>query len=247
MAATATAAATTLLESAAPCQFDDVAQGIQKIGEKSLAESDDSWLTNLQTAKQKFELVGKEDTPNVSSHPLAKGLRIELVKYQEQTFGSQAGVIVRGSLQPGSGPNDLHVHTFAEKNDRSNLYSGYWKAVWNVTTDENNSAQLSGEVRLHTMSYEDGNHQMKTTKVFPAEVVKPSDNDGTLEGGIVEKIVDWESQVLGLLANLHGSTKSHLRSIRRVLPITRTKMNWHVEAQRGVKLTKKSVKNKENA
>jgi hypothetical protein len=224
----ANAAAATLLQSAAPGQFDDVAQNIQKLGDKTLKGN---WLAILKAEQEQFKLVGVNQ-PNLS-HPLAEPLREKLKDYQEKTFGSQAGVTARvAMLQAG---NDLIVQTYAEKNDTANMYTGYWKATWNISA-ELGVAHISGQVDLHTMSYEDGNSQMKTSKTFEMESVGKSEEDGTLEGGVVQQIIDWEAGVLGIVKGLHDATNDHLRSIRRVLPITKTKMKWDVEAQRSVKL-----------
>jgi len=51
---------------------------------------------------------------------------------------------------------------------------------------------------------------------------------------------EWELEVLGLLVNVNeGGTGEHLKSIRRILPITKTKMKWNVVAQQSVKMLKK--------
>jgi hypothetical protein len=62
------------------------------------------------------------------------------------------------------------------------------------------------------------------------------DDEPTLLQGIMKQIMTWEMDVLNLLKTMNeGGTGDHLRAIRRVLPITKTKMKWDVVAQRSVK------------
>lgn len=231
----ASAAAATLLQSAAPGKFDEVAQIVQKLGQTTL--SGDSWLADAQAEHQRFQLIGANEINLM--HPLADPLKAKINKYQEDIFGSKPGVSARVAISQDG--NALVVQTYAEKNDTANLYTGYWKATWNIDAEEE-VAHISGQVDLATMSYEDGNSQMKTSKTFEVESVGFGEQDETLEGGIVEKIIDWEADILSLLKSMHDATNDRLRAIRRVLPVTKTKMKWDIEAQRSVKLREKTCK-----
>mmetsp|Transcript_24044 Transcript_24044/g.58843 ORF Transcript_24044/g.58843 Transcript_24044/m.58843 type:complete len:236 (-) Transcript_24044:116-823(-) len=223
-----TEAAKTLLRSAAPGQFDIVAENIHK-----LARPDGPWLdeaTAEQTALKCSDLEG-----NASGHPLAAVLEQKLKDYQEQTFTSK-GIAAKVVLQSNNG-SDLQIHTYAEKLDLPNFYTGYWKATWILSS--NNS--LSGETKIHTCSYEDGNNQMTFAKSFdetPVTEEAPKDapdDAASLEQGVVNQIQNFEQKVLETLAEMHEAVPGSLKKIRRVLPITKTKMKWDVVAQRSVK------------
>lgn len=225
-----TGAAKTLLRSAAPGHFDLVAESIHK-----LARPDGPWL---EEAMAEYNARQCSDVETGSSHPLAAGLEQKLKEYQEKTFASKgiaAKVVLAG---------DLQIHTYAEKLDLPNFYTGYWKATWTLSSDNS----LSGETKIHTCCYEDGNSHLTFAKTFDAVGVQPEspkddpDQPPSLEQGIVNQILNWEHDVLDLLATAQEEAPGSLKKIRRVLPITRTKMKWDVVAQRSVKTLMNSTK-----
>ena len=182
-----TEAAKILLSSAAPGQFDSVAENIHK-----LAKSDGPWLEEATALKRQLELAEMES--NASGHPLAAGLETILKDYQSKTFASK-GIAAKVVLQAENG--SLKIYTYAEKLDLPNFYTGYWKATWTLSA----SNELSGETKIHTCSYEDGNNHLTFNKSFDATPVSeepPKDNEDatpSLEQGIVNQIINWENEV----------------------------------------------------
>ncbi|KAG7350567.1 F-actin capping protein alpha subunit [Nitzschia inconspicua] len=155
------------------------------------------------------------------------------------------------------------IHTYAEKMDVPNRISGYWKATWTVQNVTDGTVDMTGRVQLHSYAYEEGNAQVKLDKEFPKQTLstvvplkqrqqqKNNDDDDSepttaatlmTVQAILKQITAWESEVLAVLAAMNeGGTGEQLKSIRRVLPITRTKMKWDVIAQRSVKTLKKTA------
>jgi len=236
----ANAAAKTLLDSAAPGQFDVVLESIQKLGKDTFRGN---WGAELKQAQDQYKCIGIDQEVK---HPLAQSLREKLATYQEKTFGSKAGVTARVALLPGKDRNEIIIQTYAEKIDVANQYTGCWKAIWTITADGTSygttegeimlkatKAEIEGRAELHSYSYEEGNTQLQTSKVFPNFKIKVSKK--SLATGIVEKIVEWEQEVLQHLADMPDMVGERLRMIRRVLPITKTRMKWDVVAHRNVK------------
>lgn len=224
------------MTSAAPGQFDLVAEYIHK-----LAAPEGSWLEEAAADQNALRCINM--TGDASSHPLASSLQEKLKDYQEKTFAAK-GVTAKVVLQSGD-DGSLQIHTYAEKLDDPNQYTGFWKATW---VFNNNS--LSGDAQIRTCSYEDGNNQLSFSKSFDSTTVDPSspkdqpDEAPTIEQGIVDQILKWEHEVLDILASMHETSSSQLKRIRRVLPITKTKMKWDVVAQRSVKTLMKSASNR---
>lgn len=234
-------AAKAVLLAAAPGQFDAVAENVQKLGQLSNGK----WLTEAQNEMNAFQC--KDTLENNSDHPIATSLHEKMVQYHKENFLSKSGVSARVALTKGDGnENQILVHTYAEKIDASNQHSGNWKATWTIDKAESSAGEISGHVIVHSYAYEEGNVQLKINKQFPpAVVVKASLNEGeepSLVGGMVQQIMKWETITLGILASMNDDVSSdHLRSIRRVLPITKTKMNWDAVAHRSVKTLKKTA------
>lgn len=224
----ATEAAGTLLRSAAPGHFDVVAENVAKLGSKTLSGN---WREEYELEQQRLACIGVDESMGaVSSHPLTSQLKEKLKAYQQKTFGKNK-VTSRIALVPGESPQQLVVKTYAEKLDAANQYTGYWKGTWTIE-----GSDICGDVQVRTCTYEEGNSQLQAAKVFDAKTFSGKADD------VIEQILDWENEVLGMLTALHDLTADHLRQIRRVLPITKTKMKWDVVAQRSVKHLKKTAK-----
>ena len=240
-------AAKAILRAAAPGQFDAVAENIQKLGQHNNTLSGSNWLTEVQNESKELQCIDIHE--NDLDHPIAKPLHEKIKQYQKDNFLSNSGVSARVALTAGNrngGQPQLLVHTYAEKIDTSNQYSGNWKATWTIDKVELGVGEISGQVAVHSHAYEDGNVQLKITKEFPPVMVgKTSLKEGeepSLADGMVQQIMKWETIILGILASMNDSvTSDHLRSIRRVLPITKTKMNWDAVAHRSVKTLKKTA------
>lgn len=229
----ATKAAQTILHSAAPGQFDVVAEQLQKIGAKTLPGG---WLDEIKLQYHQDICMGGGKDVN---HPLALPLKQKVKAYQDETFGSKPGVTARMALQPGEEDpiHQLVLTTYAEKVDTSNQFTGAWTATWTITYESDESAQISGSVKLHTYSYEEGNCQLRTVRDFETTTVE---SEGDLPQALVDQIVAWEHDVMGILASFHDLVADNLRSIRRVLPISKTKMKWDVVAHRNAKTLEKT-------
>jgi hypothetical protein len=236
----AEAAVATLLRSAAPGQFDAVAETIAKLGTSGIPK-----LADVKHEHETFQCIGISSQK--VTHPLAAKLKEKLKSHQETCFGSSGSkVTARVALLPGASDSQFIVQTYAEKLDLANQYTGYWKATWTVTATSGDVAEVKGDVQLHTYSYEDGNIQLKTEKTFEGTLVEERENgpeeDASLANGILHQIIEWEHDVLEILKGLHDLSADHLRHIRRVLPITKTKMKWEVAAQRSVTHMRKTAK-----
>ena len=233
-----------LLSSAAPGQFDDIVAQIGRLGVTP---------GNINDLKHEHQLAQGIGANAASiSNPLAAELKEKLQGYHQRAFSGASGrgvatkkVNVRVWLLPGESSSHFQICSFAEKLDLQNMQTGYWKSTWTVTNNGGNTqADLQGKIEIHTYSYEDGNTQLKTCQSFGTETIqsKPDSGDeGTLSHGIVSKIAEWERHVLGILKGVHDLSADSLKQIRRVLPITKTKMNWEVEAQRGVTFLKQTA------
>jgi hypothetical protein len=233
----ATVAAQTILHSAAPGQFDVVAEQLQKIGAKTLKGG--GWLEDMKMQHNEDICMSGAGNGKDVNHPLALSMKEKIKAYQAETFGSKPGVTARMALAPGEEDpiHQLVLNTYVEKIDTPNQFTGSWNATWVITYESDESAQISGSSKLHTYSYEEGNCQLRTARDFQTMTVE---SEGDLPQALMDQIVAWEHEVLGLLASFHELVGDNLRSIRRVLPITKTKMKWDVVAHRNVKTLEKN-------
>jgi hypothetical protein len=247
-------AAKAILRAAAPGQFDDVAENIKNLGNQTISGSD-SWLTEVQDDFKELQCIDDVNTSNELDHPIAKPLHEKLKQYQNDNFMSKPGVsVARIAMTTGvqNNSSQLLVHTYAEKIDTPNQYSGCWTATWTIDKVELGVGEIYGHVAVHSCAYEDGNVQLKITKEFPCITVGKAaslkaDEEPSLEDGIVQQIMKWELIILEILESMKDSvTSDHLKSIRRILPITKQKMNWDANAHRSVKTLIKTAPDTRN-
>lgn len=222
-------AAKAVVSASAPGQFDAVAETLGKLGASS-----GKWLTEAQLELQEFQC--KSLQTSLDHHPMAKALHEKLQDYQKENL--KQGMTTRVALTQGPS-KELVVHTYAEKIDATNQHAGSWKATWTVDKLTSTQGQISGSVIVQSYAHEEGNVQLKIVKEFPAVTVT---DEASLADGLIQQIQSWETILLGILATMNEDVSAeHLRSIRRVLPITKTKMNWDAIAHRSVKTLKQSA------
>eukprot|EP00536_Pseudo-nitzschia_multiseries_P007416 jgi/Psemu1/304923/fgenesh1_kg.175_\ len=230
-------AAKSVVRAAAPGHSDAVAENVEKLAGSS------NWKAEAQNDAKKFQCVDLH--VNDLDHPLAKPLHEKIEQYQKDNFLSKPGVSARVATTKDD-DGLLQVHTYAEKVDGPNQYSANWKATWTIEHDELGVGEISGRVIVHSCAHEGGNVQLKINKEFPRAIVgKVAFKEGeepSLVNGLVEQIMKWETIILGILESMNDSISTdHLKSIRRVLPVTKTKMNWDVVAHRSVNTLKKTA------
>jgi len=128
-----------------------------------------------------------------------------------------------------------------EKENLRNYWSGRWNSTWTVqfesTSSSSNSSTsgsctISGDIKLHAHYFEDGNVQLISTKSIP--VTKLSfNNDDEFTQLIVSLIDTSEGTVQKGLEDMYANMNEEtFRAMRRLMPITRTKMEWNVNAVR---------------
>ena len=237
-------AVTVILRAAAPGHLDAVADSLSKLAPQSFSKTSSKILAKLKEEQKVFQCL--DGSANKASHPLAGPLTAKLEQYQQDNFANKQGVQARMSIQNGNTSKELIIHTYAERIDAPNQLSGYWRATWTLSNITSDSVDMSGRVQIHSYAYEEGNAQATLDKILDqTHVVKSApkkDEEPTLLYSIMKQIMEWELHVLGLLQAMNeGGTGEHLKAIRRVLPITKTKMKWDVVAQRSVKTLKKTA------
>ena len=149
-------------------------------------------------------------------------------KYVEEKFCAESAA---GSVYAKSG--QIVVCITGEKPNLRNFWSGKWNSTWTLSI-AGASATISGEIKVHAHYFEDGNVQLQTAKpVPPAEIAVGSEKD--MAEAIVKHIKASESALQDGLGDMYANMNEEtFRSMRRVLPVTRTKMEWNVNAVRMV-------------
>lgn len=125
-----------------------------------------------------------------------------------------------------------------EKTNLRNFWSGRWTSSWNLSLNDG-SAELTGDLKLHIHYFEDGNLQLQGSKSIPGTAITYT-SEAELGEKVVAAIQANENTLQSSLEEMYTSMNEEtLKAMRRIMPITRTKMEWNVNAVRMVRQVRK--------
>lgn len=105
----------------------------------------------------------------------------------------------------------------------SNFWSGRWRSRWSYQLG---STEIKGSLKVHVHYYEDGNVQLHEQKDITIKISPPKSPTelATLFAKVLAKSEhEFQIAVNEAYANLSDSI---FKSLRRALPLTKTKFNW---------------------
>jgi len=113
----------------------------------------------------------------------------------------------------------LHIVISGENVNLRNYWSGNWRSSWQVSS----SNIIQGEIKVRAHYFEDGNVQLQTTKKIEASSLSTD----SLPAAIVNYIQENESNLQQGLEDMYANMSHEtFKAMRRVMPITRTKMKY---------------------
>lgn len=128
------------------------------------------------------------------------------------------------------------IVTFAERIDLHNHHAGSWNGCYYVRPS---SGEVSGTVSIRAHTFENGGNVQLHSNVTLGKVnvsrCSGDEDDEKLSSwakAVTRQIERWENDEVN--HNLDGMYMSmgntYLKSLRRVMPVTRTKMEWNVNS-----------------
>lgn len=135
--------------------------------------------------------------------------------------------------------SQIVINITGERTNTKNYWSGRWGSTWIVDAV---SPSIQGEIKIHAHIFEDGNVQLQQNKAFPRTSLNASSEE-QLASAVVQYIQASESALQeGLEEMYRNMNEETLKSIRRIMPFTRTKMEWNINAVRMVRQTQAAKK-----
>lgn len=233
--------ARSILLASPPGQFDLILEDIKSIAPKKLL-SEDSDLTALRAewAVATGHAIIETSTANdESSYGCMSALCKAMDEYVNLKFSSQ-GVRAAHQVnkQEGGGGEIITILLYAERIDLNNQNVGSWKSCYTLNTSE---GRIRGGVSISAHTFENGGnvqlHSSMSLDETNSECIQSND---TAEKqliwakAVVKQIQAWEdTEVMEKLTGMYERMNNeYLKSLRRVMPVTRTKMDWNVMAHR---------------
>ncbi|KAJ3041058.1 F-actin-capping protein [Rhizophlyctis rosea] len=115
----------------------------------------------------------------------------------------------------------LTIAIVDNKYNPNNFWNGRWRSIWKVTSG---SGEVKGTVRLNVHYYEDGNVQLNANKDIILTVPSSQDNATAIFKQIAKAEGEFQTSLNESYAQLSETT---FKSLRRALPVTRNKIDWH--------------------
>lgn len=234
-----------------PGQFDLVLEDLQSISPKSVPDVAvvsvlrAEWATSTGYA---IVETSAADNSSDESDGCVCALRKAMDDYVSLKFSSPG---VRAAHQVcRSDATTITITTYAARIDLHNHNAGSWKACFKVSPEV---GHVCGSVSITAHTFENGGNFQLHSNIFLDEtnaecITSNDDSDKQLlwAKSIVEQIQAWEdTEVMVKLMDMYERiSREYLKSLRRAIPITRTKMEWNVMAHR-VRVTLGEVHDKD--
>ncbi|KAL7691800.1 putative F-actin-capping protein subunit alpha [Plasmopara halstedii] len=143
----------------------------------------------------------------------------------EFMHGGTAGVYIVGTK--------LVVNLCAERINLRNYWGGRWKSRWEVDLSRT-PLLVNGNIELHVHYFENGNLQLQSSKSIEQEIT--SERPGGIGDAIVRVMKDAEDKLQLNLEDMYiNMSEETFKEMRRVMPVTQTKMEWNLHAHRTAK------------
>ena len=143
--------------------------------------------------------------------------------------------------------NKFQVTIYAQRVNLKNYHAGSWKTTFEIettTTDNNHSVArlINGVAIIRAHTFENGNVQLSSNIQLPTVTLSSTaaENDKTslllLVDKIIQELQKWDNEyILQPIHELyHTISEKTLKTLRRIMPVTRTKFDWNVASHRFV-------------
>ncbi|EGB04700.1 hypothetical protein AURANDRAFT_13582, partial [Aureococcus anophagefferens] len=131
-----------------------------------------------------------------------------------------------GAVYESDDASELAVVISGESVNLRNFWSGNWRSEWTVVLGDG-EALVSGAVKVRAHYFEDGNVQLQTSKTCGEATVaaaSPADLGAAVAAFVEAAETDLQNGLQEMYDNMSAET---FKAMRRVMPITRTKMKWN--------------------
>ena len=200
-------------------------------------------------------IAGADECTVPSSSPNLEHRRVQLHEavqlYLKEAYPSEdsgAAVCIQRSK--------LVVTMTGERTNLRNFWSGRITSTWTIESSstegqldlsslsltESNKIDVTivGDMKIHAHYFEDGNVQLQSHKQFPSKnvsILHPESDFGT---SIVAHIRACETTLEQGLSDMYvNMNEETFKQMRRLMPVTRNKMEWNINAVKMVRQIRK--------
>lgn len=221
-----------------PSPLDQIAESLPPLEDKV-------WTSLVTAAAQQVSVdvpaaparkIKEAAVSEPPSSPFLDALRNAVQTYQDKQYGGGKSVTARfqfNTLDPevkadSSASDGFTLQTYAELCDSHHpSRTGYWAGTWHVLTTADHSRTVQGTIAVHVHNAADGPH-VRATRRIPAKTAETATD-------VMKIIRQADASLLADLTDPDPAVSS-LKRVRRILPITKTRMKWDDAAHKGINM-----------
>lgn len=249
----------TILLSAPPGQFDIILDDIRILLPKASASSllDANFVSSVrlewETASGSASLLAnnnksEDDNGDDDDDACVKAVSTAMDNYLALKFASPgvraAHNTITSSSSGGGNEKIIIISTYAERIDLHNHHTGSWKGKYTICPS---TGSFQGNISIVAHTFENGGNVQVHSNITTCEELtigsitcSPTDDETQLSAWakkVTRQIESLEdNEVMYKLEDMfRNMSNNYLKCLRRVMPITRTKMEWNVASHRMVK------------
>lgn len=194
-----------------------------KVSTTSFLEPNSGVVYNIDHLNKSVTGVAEGVTAEPSAHDSVRNA----VSSALSTYAGEAykkGKCVTGAYIQG---NNLVIVISAINTNLGAFWTGNWKATYTIDLSSGSGVTpVTANLEIHVHYFEAGNLQLKAT-YQPSNVTADISSAEDIVKTIAKVEGDWQANIERMYVDMHHQT---FRAMRRILPISKTTMNWAMSA-----------------